>query len=83
MDLASKKPKTGRAEKKITSEAGPSMVRPITREVSAALPVMPSLPTTCPEVKENEEGGFDKFVLPDLNVAFVESNKEGPSKMMD
>lgn len=88
MDLASKKPKTSRAGKKITSEAGPSMPPPppITREVSAAaaaLPVMPSLPTTCPEVKENEEGGFDKFVVPDLNVAFVESNKEGPSKMMD
>lgn len=85
MDLASQKPKTGRAGKKVTiSEAGPSMVPPpITREVSAALPVMPSLPSTFPEVKANVEGGSDKFVIPDLNVALVESNKEGPSEMMN
>ncbi|KAL8123076.1 uncharacterized protein LOC141717478 [Apium graveolens] len=88
VDLASKKPKTSRAGKKITSEAGPSMPPPppITREVSAAaaaLPVMPSLPTTVPEVKANVEGGSNKFVVPDLNVALVESNKEGPSEMMN
>lgn len=80
LDLASQKPKTDRTGKKITiSEPCPSMLPPITREDSAAAP---SMPTRCPEVK-TVEGGFDKFVIPDLNVAFEESNNKGPSEMMD
>ncbi|KAK1358175.1 Homeobox protein GBX-1 [Heracleum sosnowskyi] len=83
LDLASQKPNTARTPKKKTiSKACQSMVPPITREDSAALPVMPSSPTRCPEVKTQVEGGSDKFVIPDLNVAFVESNNAGPSEMM-
>lgn len=58
-------------------------VPPISQDVSAALPVMSSPPTRCPEVKNPVEGGCDKFVIPDLNVAFVESNNAGPSEMME
>lgn len=84
MDLASQKPNTDWFVKKITiPESCPSVVPSITGEGSTALPVLSSSTKRLAEVKTKIEGGLEKFVIPDLNVAFVESNDEGPSVMME